>query len=348
MLRRLVHPMTEGGGGVLDPRLMNGATTALGALPHRDLDAAMAFALRATALPAIPTLPRRSPAEGQIAQALLGIDGVTVGQYGAISVDVARVDPVEPVHTDVTDDAFTGFRAFLAAAPADLPAVKWQLVGPVTLGMALIRAGVPDHTAFDTAVRAVRSHLQHLFDIVAESLPAATQVVFIDEPDLVDLTDPAFPIAPDIAIDLVSGALAAVEGRAVSGLHCCGDADWSALIAAGPNVLSLPVHSSVVDSAGYLQQFLDRGGIVAWGAVPTDGPIPTTPERPWRRLSDLWCELVQRGCDQVMLRKQAMITPECGLGAHTPAVAERVVDIVGELGRRVHDQATATRFVLGA
>jgi hypothetical protein len=164
----------------------------------------------------------------------------------------------------------------------------------------------------------------------------------------VHLTDPAFPIAPDTAIDLVSGALAAIEGRAVSGLHCCGEADWSALIAAGPNVLSLPARPSVVGSAGYLQQFLDRGGVVAWGAVPIDGPIPTTAERPWRRLSDLWCDLVRHGCDQVQLRKQSMVTPECGLGTHTPAVAERVTSIVAELGKRVHDQATATRFVLGA
>jgi hypothetical protein len=43
-----------------------------------------------------------------------------------------------------------------------------------------------------------------------------------------------------------------------------------------------------------------------------------------------------------------MVTPECGLGTHTPAVAERVTSIVAELGKRVHDQATATRFVLGA
>lgn len=333
---------------MLDPMFTNGATTAMGALPHRDLDAAAAFALRASTVPAIPTLPRRSPAEGQIAQALLGIEGVTVGQYGAISVDVASVDPVEPVLTDVQHDAFAGMRTFLAGAPRDLPAVKWQLVGPVTLGMALIRAGVPEHLAFDTGVRAVRSHLHHLLDLVAESLPVAQQMVFIDEPDLVHLTDPAFPIAPDTAIDLVSGALAAIEGRAVSGLHCCGEADWSALIAAGPNVLSLPARPSVVDSAGYLQQFLERGGVVAWGAVPIDGPIPTTAERPWRRLSDLWCDLARHGCDQVQLRKQSMVTPECGLGTHTPAVAERVTSIVAELGKRVHDQATATRFVLGA
>ena len=48
------------------------------------------------------------------------------------------------------------------------------------------------------------------------------------------------------------------------------------------------------------------------------------------------------------LRRQALITPECGLSAHTPAVAERVFKVTAEIGRRVRDQATATRWALGA
>jgi methionine synthase II (cobalamin-independent) len=328
-------------------QLANGSTIGIGSLPFRDLGRAIEFALGATVIPTIPTLPKRSPAEGMVVQSVLGIEGITVGQYGAISVDVSRLDPLHPVVTDLQHDAFGGFRAFLAAA-AGLDVVKWQMVGPVTLGKALLRAGVPDDLAFDVSVRAVRAHLQHLLDVVNEALPACTQVVFIDEPDMADVTDVSFPLAPDTAIDLVSGALAAVESRAVSGLHVCGDADWSSLISAGPRIMSIPVDDSVLGSAGYLQQFLARGGIIAWGAVHTDGPIATSVERPWRRLSELWCQLVERGCDHVLLRQQCLISPECGLGMHTPSVVERVHRIATELGRRVNDQATASRFVLGA
>ena len=52
--------------------------------------------------------------------------------------------------------------------------------------------------------------------------------------------------------------------------------------------------------------------------------------------------------DPIVLRQQAIITPECGLAAHTPAVAERVHRFAAEVGRRVRDQATASRWVLGA
>ena len=179
------------------------------------------------------------------------------------------------------------------------------MVGPVTLGIALIRAGVPEHEAFEVAVRAVRSHVQSLLDIVDAALPGCEQVVFIDEPSMGRLAEPGFPLAPDTAIDLVSGALAAIEPRAVSGLHCCADADWASLISAGPQILAVPVSPAVAFSSGYLHQFLGRGGIIAWGVVPTDGPIPMSAERPWRQLTELWCQMVQRGCDQVQLRQQS-------------------------------------------
>ena len=328
--------------------LANGLATGIGSLPHRDGHEAARFALDAMALPAIPTLPRRSPAEGMIAQAVVGIEGITVGQYGSIAVDVRRINPINPVRTDIQHDAFGGFRDFLEDARGRIDNVKWQLVGPVTLGIALIRAGVPDHEAFEVAVRAVRSHVSSMLDIIDAALPGCSQVVFIDEPSLGRLNEPGFPLAPDTAIDLVSGALAAIEPRAVSGLHCCADADWASLIAAGPQILAVPVKPAVAFSSGYLNQFLDRGGIIAWGVVPTDGPIPMSAERPWRQLTELWCQMVQRGCDQVQLRRQCIVTPECGLGLHAPSVAERVHAITAEVGRRVHDQATATRFVLGA
>lgn len=332
-------------------QLPSGTVTGIGGLPHRDASAAAAFVLQKMELPAIPTLPRRSPAEGSMAQAMVGMQGITVGQYGSIAVDVNQVDPLAPIVTDLDHDAFVGFRTFLdkAAEQQHVGPVKWQFVGPVSLGLALMRAGVPHSEAFEVAVHCVRARVQHLIDAVHVALPASQQLVFIEEPALVDLMQSGFSIAPDTAIDLVSGALAMIEGSsAISGLHVCGLADIPSQLAAGPAILSLPVRPEIADSAGYLMQYMEQGGFIAWGVVPTNGPIVTSAERPWRRLCALWCELVQRGADPVMLREHAIITPECGLASHTPAVAERVHRCVAEVSSRVRDQATASRWVLGA
>lgn len=329
-------------------QLPSGIATGIGSLPHRDASAAAVLALASTELPAIPTLPKRSPAESMVAQGLVGLAGITVGQYGSIAFDAKRFDPDAPVVTDLQHDAFGGWRAFLAAASGRRGPVKWQFVGPVTLGLALVRAGLDSDVAFEVAVRAVRCRVRQLAAHVAEVLPGCRQVVFIDEPTLDELMGAGFPIAPDTAVDLVSAALAAIETVAVTGLHVCATADIASLVSIGPDVLSVCVDARLIASAGYLARFLHDGGTIAWGAVPTDGPIATSAERPWRRLVDLWSELVERGVDPVQLRTQSIITPECGLGTHTPAVAERVLRLTCEISARVKDQAAATRFSLGA
>jgi methionine synthase II (cobalamin-independent) len=285
-----------------------------------------------------------------LAQAVVGMPGIALGPAGDIVLDAQQIAPRAAAVTDFSDDAFSGFRAFLTHARSvdHRGPVKWQFVGPVTLGLALLRCGVPGHIAFEAAVRAVRAHVQSLLAIVAEALPHSSQIVFIDEPSLGELMHPGFPLAPDTAIDLVSGALAAIEPVAVAGLHVCADSDIASMLATGPSVLSVPVRASLIDSAGYLIRFLEAGGTIAWGVVATGGPIVTSVDRPWKALSALWCGRVERGADPAQLRQQALVTPECGLGLHTPAIAERVHRITAEVGRRVGDQAVATRFVLGA
>ena len=61
-------------------------------------------------------------------------------------------------------------RTFLATAAARglRGPVKWQFVGPVTLGAALTRVGVPADRAFAVAVRAVRAHVAALAAAVAD------------------------------------------------------------------------------------------------------------------------------------------------------------------------------------
>jgi pentatricopeptide repeat protein len=58
-------------------------------------------------------------------------------------------------------------------------------------------------------------------------------------------------------------------------------------------------------------------------------------ERSWRAIRDLWDELVRRGVEPDLLRDRSLVTPHCGLGMHTPAVAERVCATSRQVGRRL-------------
>ncbi len=327
-----------------------GAVTSIGSLPHDTAAEAVALVLdRHPWLPAAPSLPRRSPLEGMIAQAAWGMPGVAVAPDGSLDLDLDEIDPEAPLDDPgLAGEPFHGLRVFLDTVAGRTGWVKLQLTGPVTLGLALHAAGLDAERAFLAAGAAVRARSQALLGLARRAVPDAPLLVFIDEPGLASCMHPGFPIEPDRAVDLVSGALATIEPQAITGLHCCGQADWRLVLQSGPQVLSAPVDAGLVEAGGTLGGFLDRGGWVAWGAVPTDGPLGTTADRLWRQLCDVWCEMVRAGCDPVLLRTQALITPACGLACHGVPQATHVLSLARTVAQRLHDQAVGVRLSAGA
>src|SRR5262245_34472397 len=114
-------------------RIHAGLATGIGSLPHTDPRAAADFVLEHLPdLPAVPTLPRRSVHEGMIAQAVVGVRGVTIADDGTLVVDHRRLDPKAQIIPDLGHPAFTGLQAFLDTAKGRRGPVKWQLTGPIT------------------------------------------------------------------------------------------------------------------------------------------------------------------------------------------------------------------------
>lgn len=330
--------------------LQHGVASSIGSLPHMDPRAAATFVLeRQPRLPAAPSLPNRSGMERMVAQAAWGIAGVRVLPDGSLVLDDPNLDPRAPLTTAGIDgEPFVGLRAFLGAVAGRCTPIKLQLTGPVTLGIALLNLGVPASRAFAVAGSAVRARARSLVAAAQETAPMAPLVVFVDEPGLTAAMHPGFPLNPNRTIDLVSSALATLEPHAVTGLHCCGLADWRVVLQAGPQILSLPLESGAVEHSGALSAFLERGGRVAWGVVPTAGPLGSTPERLWQHLSAEWCALTQGGCDPVLLRDQALITPACGLALHGEAQADLVISLTNQVARRLETQTQGMRLTVGA
>jgi hypothetical protein len=330
--------------------LPHGLASSIGSLPHRDPRAAATFVLeRHPKLPAAPSLPNRSGVEQMIAQAAWGIPGVDVLDDGSLRVDDPRLDPRLPLtSTRIDGEPFVGLRAFLGAVAGRRGPIKLQVTGPLTLGLALHHVGVPADRAFAVAGAAVRDRARSMIAAAQETAPMAPVVMFVDEPGLTAAMHPGFPLDPTRTIDLVSGTLAAIEPHAITGLHCCGLADWRVVLQTGPQILSLPLDAGAVEHSGAMSAFLERGGWVAWGAVPTTGPLGSTPERLWQHLSAEWCGLTQGGCDPVLLREQAMITPACGLALHGEAQADLVLGLTNQVARRLETQTHGMRLTVGA
>jgi methionine synthase II (cobalamin-independent) len=323
-----------------------GLATGIGSVPFTDAATAAALVLRV--LPDLPAVPQLAlPREGVVAQWAGALPEITVALDGALVFDANAAEG--PLDTTFTEDAHAGLLGFLdtAAAHADtVTRVKAQVVGPLTLGVALVQAGMETDRAFARAGEAVAAWLRALDDLLATRLRGARSLVFLDEPALVLWRRGDAPIEREDAVDLLSGALAA--GAAETGVHVCGDGDVRLAFEAGPTVLGLPVSDAVVQDVGSLVRHLDADGWIAWGAVPTDRPVGESAEPLWRRLVTLWCDLTRRGCEPLRLRNQAIITPACGLATHGPSQAERALRLATEMADRVATQSAAARLTAGA
>lgn len=327
------------------------SATAVGTLPHVDAAAAARFAIDLQPrLPAAPSLPNRSPLERRVPQAAWGVAGVQVLGDGSLLIDHAALDPEAPLADPrLEGEPYRGLRAFVAALEGRAGSAKFQLTGPVTLGVALHAVGVPVELAFRIAAGVVADRAATLLAVLAGEAPGTQPVVVVDEPSLGEATAAGFPLQIEDAVDAVSGALATLQaGGAITGLRCGPTADWAVVLATGPDLVTLPATADVIEHAGLLAQFLDRGGRVVWGAVPTEGPVGTGVDRLWRHLAGLWCSLVQNGVDPVLLRTHALLCPVGGLGRYHVAQAALVLELVDELAARLYDQATGLRLSVGA
>ena len=329
------------------PVLVPGVATGIGSLPHDDPAAAAELVLRCLPeLPAAPQLPGRDPREGMLAQWLTALPEVEVERDGTLTL-LGESDAAPECVFD--EHAHSGLLAFLdvATRAERTPVrVKAQVTGPLTLGTALHAAGMPAPRAYQRAATVTRAWSVALEELVAARLPDAGLLLFLDEPALVQWRRDDAPLDRESAIDVLSGALAAVDS--VTGVHVCGDGDLALALEAGPEVLGIEVDDDLVQHTVGLARFLDGDGWIAWGAVPTDRPVGESADPHWRVLARVWCELTRRGCDPVPLRTRGVITPACGLAGYGASQAERVLGIARELAARVHDQAVAARLTLGA
>ncbi len=327
--------------------LVPGLATGIGSLPHTDARDAAEVVLRCLPdFPAAPQLPARDPREGMLAQWLGALPEVEVAADGSFAI-LGRSDLAPECVFD--GSAHAGLLAFLDAASTleRVPVrVKVQVTGPLTLGVALLAAGVPEQRAFRRAAEVARKWSVAIEELLSTRLPQTSVVLFFDEPALVAWRRGNAPLDRESAIDVLSGALAAVD--CVTGVHVCGDGDLGLALESGPQVLGVEVSEALVRNAIALSRFLDGDGWIAWGAIPTDRPVGESADKHWRRLATVWCELTRRGCDPVPLRARGLITPACGLAGYGASQAERVLGIARELAARVHDQAVAARLTLGA
>ncbi len=92
-----------------------------------------------------------------------------------------------------------------------------------------------------------------------------------------------------------------------------------------------------------VRSFLERGGILAWGIVPTTDSIK---EATLNGLMDKMVYavdyLVNAGIDLKLITENSLITPSCGTGTMPLEDAEKAMTLTYELTRKIKDKYNLT------
>jgi len=155
-------------------------------------------------------------------------------------------------------------------------------------------------------------------------------VFFLDEPYLSSLGSAFVAISNDKVIEMTDEVLSGVQG--LKGIHCCGVTDWSLLLSTTIDILSFDAYNYCQSLSLYpddLKAFLSRGGIIAWGIVPTteDALEKETSESLLTRLDEAFLLLTEKGIAKEDLIESCLITPSCGLASISKEAANKALKL---------------------
>jgi len=85
--------------------------------------------------------------------------------------------------------------------------------------------------------------------------------------------------------------------------------------------------------------FFKRGGILAWGIVPTSPAVSTATAPALIEKMESGIEyLASKGIDRQLIRERALITPSCGTGTLTIEESEKAMFLTGEVSRMLKEK----------
>jgi methionine synthase II (cobalamin-independent) len=346
--------------------------TTIGSLPHTDVARGTGLMFEST--PEIPSwvqFPKRTFHENMMVQFTEGLPALVEDEdrvyFDTVTPDftdqltgfytryLAATEEGDPAALDsfaLSSQYAAGFGEFVARLPEQATpwvALKGQVTGPFTLGTNLLdqdrRCAYYDDQLRDVIVKTVA--LKAVWQITRLSAFGREVMIFVDEPSLLGFGSQTFLTISreDVLRDLneVAAAIHALGGLA--GVHCEANTDWSLLMETDLDILDFDAYDHMQAITLYpthLRAFLERGGSLGWGIVPTlDREAAATETIP--SLLDRFDEgvdrLLRKGFDRELLLRRALITPSCGAGGVlTEPLAERVLGLLRQLSTILRDR----------
>ena len=347
----------------------NGKPALIGSLPMDDHQAAVDLMSEYT--PEIPLwiqLPH-SAAEGMMAQFLPGMPGVaedgdktyieTAGDqfeqemlaffedYMAVMDGTLDIGESRFALTDETAPGFSEFLRYLDGRQAPPVAVKGQVTGPFTFATGVVddagRAIFYNDQLRDAAVKLIAMKARwQVNQLKKYGVPV---IIFLDEPGLAGFGSSAFiSVSREDVDQCMAEVIDAIHAEGgMAGIHVCANSEWSIVLESPADIASFDAYSffdKFILYSDQVKRFVSRGGILAWGIVPT-GDGETIAKESVSSLLDMWTAEVKQteaiGLDRAQIFEKSLITPSCGTGSLSLPDAKRVLELTRDLSERVRE-----------
>jgi hypothetical protein len=333
-------------------------TTAMAVMPHTNIDKAIKTALSLD-IPFWPQLPNYSYYEDMYVQAAEHFPGIILDldkKTLRFSIDkfIEEYEELlthydEPEYFDVSTTYSAVYHRFLNLDLSGRPAIRGQLEGPVSFGFNILDQDERP-ILFDDNVR------PFMFEFMAKRINIQLKklkqknrnaFMFVDEPGMQFIFSAMSGYSDQKAKQDLDAFFSLIESP--KGIHLCGNPDWDFLLGLDMDVLSLDIHTNAQIfglSASSIKKFLNKGGVLVWGIVPTGFETFEKENLDLLafKLETIWKALDKRGVSMDQILAQGLISPAtcCLVNQDGDQTVEKAFQLTKALSEKLRDQYKLT------
>lgn len=348
------------------------STTAMGIMPHRNVEKALRLALGLD-IPFWPQLPKVSLYEDMYVQASQNFPGIAIDfDNERLVFDTARFEQQldeyfakmdSPEAFALTPEYSRVFHRFLDRELAGYKAIRGQNIGPISFGFKVLDEDLKPIIYNDEVRPILFDFVQRKVNIQYRELKAknSNAFVWLDEPGLGYVFSGLSGYNDQQAKEDYRNFVEGLEGP--KGLHLCAEVNLPYLLEMGVEILSFDAYQigfMPKEYAASVAEFIQNGGVVSWGIVPTEAAAleKQTPEKLAAILSSYWEVISENaGLSLNQIARQALVAParcmlrdtsqvgiasnrasECQSSSPEERIVERAFGFLPELSRILRDE----------
>jgi hypothetical protein len=348
------------------------STTAMGIMPHRDVEEALELALSLD-IPFWPQLPKVSLYEDMYVQASQNFPGIAIDfdkerlvfntTRFEQELDEYFVKMDSPGAFALTAEYSRVFHKFLSKELQGYKAIRGQVTGPVSFGLKVLDEDLKP-IIYNEEVRDI------LFDFIQRKVNIQYQelrkknpnaFVWVDEPGLSYVFSGFSGYNDQHAREDYLRFVEGLEGP--KGLHLCAEVNLPYLLDLGVEIMSFDAYQIGFmprEYAGSVAEFIKSGGVISWGIIPTESTAlaTQTPETLAEILSNYWGVISENaGLSLNQIAAQALVAParcclsdlgqvntdgktvsECQVSSIEEELVERAFAFLSELSNILRDK----------